>query len=341
MNRGIARRTTFEGIADYDAFTDALLRVTRGGWLEVHAYSAMVNHFHLLVRSERGTVSEGMRRLGSLYVRTFNRLRERDGALFRGRFTSRPVTNEAYWYTVLRYIDRNPVAAGLARDPTEYPRGSAWWYARASGPPWLRRDVVEGAVRADAGRRVYDPSDYREFSAAGDMEWQRDLVERRTARPPAASDPLDWLLSAPRDRITHWMQQASRLADGTASGAALVGPAALSSVLDRSPDPLSEDAKASLRVGLLRAGAGMTELELSRHLQRTRHWVRSRLEGHRSLLRGDARYREIAERTLRESLAATLGRRAPLRVLSTRKPTNRRIVSDTVRRRVVSDTVRR
>ena len=72
----------------------------------------------------------------------------RDGALFRGRFTSRAVTSEAYWYTVLRYIDRNPVAAGLAREPTEYPHGSAWWYARRAGPAWLRRDVVEAAVSA-------------------------------------------------------------------------------------------------------------------------------------------------------------------------------------------------
>ena len=323
MNRGIARRTTFEGIADYDAFTDALLRVTRGGWLEVHAYSAMFNHFHLLVRSERGTVSEGMRRLGSLYVRMFNRLRERDGALFRGRFTSRPVTNEAYWYTVLRYIDRNPVAAGLARDPTEYPRGSAWWYARASGPAWLRRDVVEEAVQADAGRKVYDPSDYREFSTAGDLEWQRDLVERRTVRPAAVADPLDWLLNAPGDRITDWMQKASRLADGTTSGAALVSPNALSSVLDHLTDQLSDDAKASLLVGLLRAGAGMTEVETSRHLERTRHWVRSQLEVHRSRLLGDAGYRKVAERTLRESLTATLGRRAPMGVISTRPPTTR------------------
>ena len=174
MNRGIARRTTFEGLADFDAFTEALLRVTRGGWMEVHVYSAMFNHFHLLVRTERGTVSEGMRRLESTYVRVFNRMRDRDGALFRGRFTSRAVTSEAYWYTVLRYIDRNPVAAGLAREPTEYPHGSAWWYARRAGPAWLRRDVVEAAVSADAGRQVTSASGRRNhFISASVSETMR------------------------------------------------------------------------------------------------------------------------------------------------------------------------
>ena len=315
MNRGIARRTTFEGIADFDAFAEGLLRITRGGWLEVHAFSVMFNHFHLLVRSERGTVSEGMRRLGSAYVRVFNRMRERDGALFRGRFTSRAVTNEAYWYAVLRYIDRNPVAAGLAQVPTEYPRGSAWWYARASGPAWLRRDVVEGAVQADAGRSRYEPSDYASFSSAGDLDWQRDLVERRVRRPSGRGDPLDWFVAAPGARIARWMHDAARLADGVPPGAPLVSPACLLSVLSRSDAPLPVDALECLRVGLLRAGAGLTEAELARQLERSRSWVRTRLEAHRGRVLEDTAYRQAAESTLRIGLAATLGRYVPRAVI--------------------------
>ena len=308
MNRGIARRTTFEGLADFDAFTEALLRVTRGGWMEVHVYSAMFNHFHLLVRTERGTVSEGMRRLESTYVRVFNRMRDRDGALFRGRFTSRAVTSEAYWYTVLRYIDRNPVAAGLAREPTEYPHGSAWWYARRAGPAWLRRDVVEAAVSADAGRQVYDPADYGAFSGAGDINWQRELVEGRMRRPPRGRDPLEWLLTASAKRFSRWMHDAARLADGTAPGTAVVSPACLLSVISREESPLSADAMDCLRAGLLRAGADLTEAEIARSLNRSREWTRARLRDHRLRLVEDEQYRRSAESTLRIALAATLGR---------------------------------
>ena len=307
MNRGLARRTTFEGPPDIDAFHAALGDVSRGGWLQVHVYSIMNNHFHLLVRTERGTVSEGMRRLASAYVRVFNRTRDRDGALFRGRFTSRLVATEGYWHAVLRYIDRNPVAAGLARLPTDYPHGSAWWYARAAGPKWLHREVVEEVVRIDAGRAAFDPLDYLGFSTAGEPDWQRALVEARLRRPPRGDDPLDRLMAAPRVRFTEWMCDAARLADGTSPGVAIAAPDSVLRAVDRLGAVSSPETLECLRVGLLRTGAGLTESEISRWLGRSRHWVRSRMSAHRERLSGDDVHRAAAEEVLRSALAVTVG----------------------------------
>ena len=309
MNRGIARRTTFEGPPDIDAFQEAVLDATRGGWLQVHVFSVMENHFHLLVRTERGTVSEGMRRVESAYVRVFNRVRGRDGPLFRGRFCSRPVTSEAYWYAVLRYIDRNPVAAGLAQFPTDYPHGSAWWYSRPSGPEWLCRKVVEEVVRLDAGRTEFDPRDYLGFSAAGEMDWQRSLIERRMRRTHRVEDPLDQLMSATRRGFADWMHDAARMADGTGVGIEIASPEAVLAALDGAGATKTPEVLDSLRVGLLRTGAGLTESEIARRLGRSRHWVRSTVVRHRSRLLDRSDYENAAEAALRSALDRTVGRR--------------------------------
>src|SRR5262245_45253642 len=121
MNRGIARRTVFELPRDGRRFLAGLARAVRRGDVRVHAYSLLSTHYHLLVSSPAGRLSEGIGRAQNEYVRYFNRDRRRDGPLFRGRFTSKLVKTAAYRHTLVRYIDHNPVLAGLAAAPAEHP----------------------------------------------------------------------------------------------------------------------------------------------------------------------------------------------------------------------------
>ena len=146
MNRGIARRSVFQGRAPARYFCSRLARVVRLGMLEVHAFSLVTTHFHLLVRSPQGRLSEAMRVVQNEFVRWFNRRNRRDGALFRGRFLSKPVESLSYRRTLVRYIDQNPVLAGLVQRAADYPYGSAWHYASMRGPLWLTRDWVEASV---------------------------------------------------------------------------------------------------------------------------------------------------------------------------------------------------
>ena len=81
--------------------------------LEVHAYSLMPTHYHLLVRSPLGNLSDGMRHLGGAYTKVFNCRHGQDGSLFRGRFKSQLVKYEAYLLYLLAYIHLNPLKAGL------------------------------------------------------------------------------------------------------------------------------------------------------------------------------------------------------------------------------------
>ena len=73
MNRGIAKRTLFEGLADVRFFLSRVARAVRAGRIEVHTYCVMTTHFHLLVRSLGGELSGVMRQMQLDYVRRFNR----------------------------------------------------------------------------------------------------------------------------------------------------------------------------------------------------------------------------------------------------------------------------
>jgi len=84
MNRGLARRPAFENRADIRFFLSLLARKVRQGQLELHAYAILTTHFHLLVRSPRGELSDAMMWIEAQYVRRFNRRRERDGSLSAG-----------------------------------------------------------------------------------------------------------------------------------------------------------------------------------------------------------------------------------------------------------------
>ena len=81
----------------------------------------MTNHVHLLVTPiTDSSLSQLMQYLGRLYVRHFNYTYTRSGTLFEGRFRSCVVQESRYLLTCLRYIELNPVRAGLVKDPAEY-----------------------------------------------------------------------------------------------------------------------------------------------------------------------------------------------------------------------------
>ena len=113
MNRGVARRTVFEGERDAGEFLGLVVQLREAGLMEVHSYCLMATHFHLLVRSPTGELARAMKLLQNGYSRWFNRARKRDGPLWRGRFLSRLVDSDEYWDLLVRYIDHNPVQAQI------------------------------------------------------------------------------------------------------------------------------------------------------------------------------------------------------------------------------------
>jgi putative transposase len=119
--RGNNRCATFRTDADYELFLWFLLFAMRRYKFHVHAYALMSNHFHLMVTPESPTaLSRGMQSLGRRYVRYFNDRYTRTGTLWEGRFRTAIITDERYWLTCMRYVEMNPVRAGLAGSAESY-----------------------------------------------------------------------------------------------------------------------------------------------------------------------------------------------------------------------------
>lgn len=123
--RGNNRLNCFFADADYLVYLDLLRTAAYDASCEVHAYVLMTNHVHLLVSpKDEGGPSSLMKSLGERYVQYVNRRRSRTGALWDGRYHSCLVQSDRYLMICHRYIELNPVRAGLAIHPADYPWSS-------------------------------------------------------------------------------------------------------------------------------------------------------------------------------------------------------------------------
>jgi putative transposase len=123
---------------------------------DVLAYCLMGNHYHLVLQAHDGRLSALMRHLDSVYTQSFNRRHGLVGHLFQGRFKSVLVDRESYLVALCRYVERNPVAAGLVGSPALWP----WSSCRAHlglepAPAWLAVSELQRFVlgREPAGAR--------------------------------------------------------------------------------------------------------------------------------------------------------------------------------------------
>ena len=127
MHRGARRAPIFKLSEDCFGFLHLLQEMVERFNLEVHAYSLMPNHYHLLIRSPLGNLSRGMQYLNGTYTLWLNARHNWDGPVFRGRFRSQLVANEEHLRILLGYIHLNPVKARLVHRLTD----EAWTSHRA------------------------------------------------------------------------------------------------------------------------------------------------------------------------------------------------------------------
>ena len=121
VQRGNNRQVCFADESDLKAYANWLLAGAEKFGVNVHAWVFMTNHVHLLVTPNTAeSVSRCMQFLGRYYVRRFNYRYRRTGTLFEGRFKSCIVQSSRYFLTCQRYIELNPVRAGIVSDPADY-----------------------------------------------------------------------------------------------------------------------------------------------------------------------------------------------------------------------------
>ena len=152
-----------EDIFTDDEDRDALLRVLAQGMdrfsAQVLAYCLMGNHYHFVLHTREANLSRLMRHINGVYTQAFNRRHHKVGHLFQGRFKAILVDRDAYLLEVCRYVELNPVRAGIVRTAGDWPWSSYRSHVGADPtPPWLDTLGLHGYL---LGREPASNADHR------------------------------------------------------------------------------------------------------------------------------------------------------------------------------------
>jgi putative transposase len=139
IQRGNNRQACFFADEDYRFYLYWLRKGAEKYGCDIRAYVLMTNHVHLLVSPHgKNSVSELMQSVGRRYVQYVNRIYKRSGTLWEGRFKASLVNAEAYLLLCYRYIELNPVRAGMVTDPGRIRGRAIAGMGWGSGTSWLR-----------------------------------------------------------------------------------------------------------------------------------------------------------------------------------------------------------
>lgn len=121
VHRGHSRSPVFLEDEDYTCYLHWLKEASEKYNLPVHAFVLMTNHVHILATPQSGSdASLFMQYLGRRYVPFFNRKYGQSGSIWEGRYKASVVQEERYFFSVMRYIELNPVRANMVDSPSHY-----------------------------------------------------------------------------------------------------------------------------------------------------------------------------------------------------------------------------
>jgi putative transposase len=122
VQRGHNRQVVFVSYDDYNCYCDNLIEFKREFGCKIYAYCLMTNHVHLVVDpgDEPSSLSLLMKRVAGRQTRYVNSVERRSGSLWEGRFKSSVIATHEYLPACCRYIELNPLRAGMVSDPVDY-----------------------------------------------------------------------------------------------------------------------------------------------------------------------------------------------------------------------------
>ncbi len=176
IHRGNNRQRIFRAEDDYRRLLQVLEEAAEAHACDIHAYVLMPNHIHLLATPRRAeSLPKLFQQLGRKYVQYFNRRHRRTGTLWEGRYRATVIDSERYFLTCARYIELNPVRAGLVSDPAGYRWSSYRTNAGGEVDPLVTEHPLYRALgnSLDARRSAYRAL----FRTAIDLETLEDIRE--------------------------------------------------------------------------------------------------------------------------------------------------------------------
>ncbi len=180
--RGNGRHFVLESDSDRLVYLDLLRNYTRLHLLRLLGYCLMSNHVHLVVTPQRPeSLAVAMRHVHGRYAAYFNARYGSSGHVWQGRYYSCPMDASRFW-SALRYVELNPVRAGLAANAADYPWSSAALHCGDAG--------ADGLVDLLDWGEVWTPTVWRAHLAAGQTEQEAESIRRstHTGRPLGGFD---------------------------------------------------------------------------------------------------------------------------------------------------------
>jgi len=124
VNRGVDQRVIYKDNEDFVMFLKILCTACQLYRVQLHGYVLMRNHYHLLIETKEENLSKFMKHINASYAIYFNKKYKRSGHLWQGRFKSWYVTDVSYLYTLINYIENNPLKAKIVKNVSEYRHSS-------------------------------------------------------------------------------------------------------------------------------------------------------------------------------------------------------------------------
>lgn len=208
IQRGNNRVEIFCAEEDYRFYLEKLRKAADAHRCTIHAYVLMTNHVHLLMTPEDAHgIGKVMKALGRYYVQYFNYTYQRTGTLWEGRYRATLIDTEAYLLTCMRYIELNPVRAGMVSHPSEYPWSSYRHTAMGLSDALVTPHALYRSLGRDDGERQ---SAYRQLFKTRVAD--KTLAEIREATNKA------WVLGNDRFKDSIESQLARRVSPRSRGG---------------------------------------------------------------------------------------------------------------------------
>jgi putative transposase len=187
IHRGHNRQVIFAGADDYRCYLATIRASKELLGCKVYAYCLMANHVHFVIDPGGDPTSLGrlMKRVAARHTWHMNKILSRTGTLWESRFKSSPIETDSYLLACCRYIELNPVRAGVVGAPEDYQWSSCRARTGFERAEWLDEDPCY----AGFGARVADrPRRYQEWlhSAIPHGEWK--LIHQAVQRGQLTGD---------------------------------------------------------------------------------------------------------------------------------------------------------
>lgn len=130
IQRGNNQEHVFERSENKKKLIDLLQKAVKVDGADLFAFVVMSNHYHLAIRTNFEPLNRVMHRINTTYSMFYNRIMDRSGHVFQGRYKATPIYDEKYLLSLVKYIHRNPVRAGICTRVQDYPWSSDPYYRK-------------------------------------------------------------------------------------------------------------------------------------------------------------------------------------------------------------------